>query len=434
MAVATDEKARVLQFLDASLGERFPETVGIRLWDGQVWPDRGPHRVELVLNHPGALRQMLLSGTETGLAEAYLRDDFDVAGDMESVFALAETLNSLLADKAGWLELAGRLRRLPATPRAQRADLRPAKLRGRLHSAGRDAEAVRYHYDVSGDFYRLWLDSRMVYSCAYFRSPSDSLDTAQERKLEYICHKLQLRPGQRLLDIGCGWGGLVIHAAASHGADATGITLSRPQADLANERIRAAGLSGRARVLVQDYREADDREGYDAIVSVGMFEHVGVAKLPEYFGRAYRLLKPTGAFLNHGIAKGYRRIPRFARGPSFSQRYVFPDGELVPIAETLAAAEGTGFEVRDVECLREHYQMTLRHWVSRLEQRHDAALELVDERTYRVWRLFMSGSAYGFGAGLLSVYQALLAKPDATGRAGMPLTREGWYEGQAGQR
>jgi cyclopropane-fatty-acyl-phospholipid synthase len=297
-------------------------------------------------------------------------------------------------------------------------------LSGARHSIERDRLAVTYHYDVSGDFYKLWLDSRMVYSCAYFASPDDDLEVAQERKLDYICRKLRLRPGERLLDIGCGWGGLVIHAAERYGVEAVGITLSGGQAELASERIRRAGLADRCRVEVRDYRQMDDPEGYDKLVSVGMFEHVGEAMLPEYLGRAWRLLRPGGVFLNHGIARSATEPAE--GGPSFLDRYVFPDSELVPISTTLRAAEMSDFEVRDVESLREHYALTLRRWVSRLEEHRDEACRAADETTYRIWRLFMSASAYGFEVGRLNLYQTLLVKP-SRGESGLPLTRADWY-------
>jgi cyclopropane-fatty-acyl-phospholipid synthase len=237
---------------------------------------------------------------------------------------------------------------------------------------------------------------------------------------------LRLRPGQRLLDVGCGWGRLVMHPAERYGVDATGITLSQPQADLANQRIAAAGLAGRCQVEVCDYRQAEaPQAGYDALVSVGMFEHVGAALLPTYFARALHLLRPGGVFLNHGIASRATDQPQ--HGPSFSDTYVFPDGELVPINVTLRAAEEVGFEARDVESLREHDMLTLRAWVRRLEAHHDRALQLVDEPTYRVWRLFMSGSAHGFDVGSINVYQTLLVKPGEHGRSGLPLTHADWY-------
>jgi cyclopropane-fatty-acyl-phospholipid synthase len=400
-------------------------SIGVRLWDGSLWPDDRPHAATLVLRHPGALRAMLLPGTELALAEAYLYDDCDMEGDIESILGVADDL----AESAlGWRQkvaVARDLARLPARARQGGGRRGPARLTGRRHSLERDRQAVTYHYDVSNEFYGLWLDSRMVYSCAYFRTLGEDLDTAQEHKLDYICRKLRLAPGQRLLDIGCGWGGLVIYAAEHHGVDATGITLSRPQAELANQRIAAANLSDRCRVEVRDYRQVDEPEGYDALASVGMFEHVGATRLPPYFALAWRLLKPGGCFVNHGIAS--RAADKPQSGTGFSDTYVFPDGQLTPISVTLQAAEQAGFEVRDVESLREHYALTLRHWVRRLEAHHGQALQFVDEPTYRVWRLFMSGSAHGFSAGRLNVYQALLVKPDAGGHSGMPLTRAAWY-------
>jgi cyclopropane-fatty-acyl-phospholipid synthase len=311
---------------------------------------------------------------------------------------------------------------LPANNRAHK-NRRPANFSGSLHSRERDRQAISYHYDLPAEFYALWLDQRMVYSCAYFATPEEDLDSAQERKLDYICRKLRLCRGERLLDIGCGWGGLIMRAAAHYGVEAVGITLSAPQAELARQRLRESGLSDRCRVEVSDYRDIEHGQLYDKIVSVGMFEHVGEAFLPEYFNRAYELLRPGGVFLNHGIAYSatYHR-----RGPSFSERYVFPDGEMVPINTTIRAAELSGFEVRDIESLREHYELTLHHWVRRLEAHAEQARGISDDTTYRIWRLYMAGSAHGFRTGRLNVYQTLLVKP-RQGGSGLPLTREDWY-------
>lgn len=429
VTVAADQASRLtLDVLQALLTGDTAKQVGVRLWDGTCWPDDSPRPATLVLKHPGALRAMFLPGTEVGLGEAYLYDDFDIEGNAEAVFAIADSFTSTALGWRKKLRAGSELTRLPASKRTLKTRRGPARLSGRRHSVERDRQAVTYHYDVSNDFYSLWLDNRMVYSCAYFHSADDSLNTAQEQKLDTICRKLRLKPGQRLLDLGCGWGGLVIYAAQHYGVDATGITLSKPQATLANARIAAAGLSNRCRVLVQDYREVPvgEEQQYDRLVSVGMFEHVGAAKLPAYFAQAWKLLKPGGVFLNHGIA--CRATDATVHGPSFSEAYVFPDGELVPINITLHAAEEAGFEVRDVESLREHYALTLRHWVHNLETNHDEALKYVDEPTYRVWRLYMSGSAYGFSMGRNNVYQTLLAKPDAQGRSGFPWTRTDWYE------
>lgn len=416
------------QILKQLLGEESVKRVNVRLWDGTYWPDETPRLATLVLNHPGALREMFLPGTEFGLGEAYLYDDFDVQGDLEQIFDIAYRLSQASSSIEAKMRLGVELMRLPSRGRDQRSRSKrsSAKLTGRPHSVERDRQAVTYHYDVSNEFYSLWLDRRLVYSCAYFRSPDDDLNTAQERKLDYICRKLRLHPGQRLLDIGCGWGGLVMYAAEHYGVDATGITLSRPQAELANARIQTAGLAEKSRVQIQDYRELDDLEAYDALVSVGMFEHVGAALLPTYFDRAYRLLRKGGVFLNHGIACCLADEGR-PKGSSFSQAYVFPDGELVPISVTVRAAEESSFEVRDVESLREHYVLTLRHWVKGLEAHHLQSLEVVDEPIYRTWRLYMSGSAYGFSAGNLNLYQTLLVKPQDGGRSGLPLRREDWY-------
>jgi cyclopropane-fatty-acyl-phospholipid synthase len=287
----------------------------------------------------------------------------------------------------------------------------------------RDREAVRYHYNVSNDFFRLFLGPTMVYSCAYFEREDATLDEAQTAKLDLVCRKLRLRPGERFLDIGCGWGSLVMHAARHYGVQATGITLSEKQAELAQRRIKEAGLEDRARVEIADYREL--RGSFDKIASVGMVEHVGAAKLPAYFASAHRILAPGGVFLNHGItAVGETTSPRRR---TFIAKYVFPDGELVPIERMLAEAERAGFETRDVEDLREHYARTLRHWVRNLESRRDEALRHVSEETFRVWRLYMSGSAGSFAAGRIRIYQSLLSKPLPNGDSRLPLTRADWY-------
>ncbi|MCX7028789.1 MAG: cyclopropane-fatty-acyl-phospholipid synthase [Spirochaetes bacterium] len=415
-----------LKLLDELIGREPGLRVGVRLWDGTRWPDDRARPATLVLRHPGALRAMFRAGSELALSEAYLYDDFDVEGDIESIFDLADSLAKRTAGGSRKLAAFSDLGRLPKNGRRPRTGSRgPARLEGRLHSVERDRQAVRYHYDVSNEFYRIFLDSRIVYSCGYFPDAGTDLESAELGKLDLICRKLRLKPGQRLLDIGCGWGGLVMHAARAYGVDATGITLSLQQWDLANERIEAAGLAKTCRVLPLDYREVAEDRPWDALVSVGMFEHVGGGMLGTYFRKAARLLTRGGVFLNHGIAS--RVTDPFDRGPNFSNLYVFPDGETLPVHVTLRAAEEAGFEVRDVESLREHYALTLRHWVRRLEAGHAEALRHVDEPTYRVWRLYLSGSAHGFTTGRLNVYQALLALPDTRGASGLPLTREDWY-------
>jgi cyclopropane-fatty-acyl-phospholipid synthase len=434
MRPATTEAAvgqRTINVLSEIFESYSLERVAVRLWDGTAWPDERTRPAALVLKHPGALRRMFLPGSEIGLAEAYLYDDFDVEGDVEAAFDIADFLLTRIRSWRTKLKLAAALLALPGEGstalRAAASRLLP-DLHGKRHSRERDRRSVTFHYDVANNFYRLWLDSRMVYSCAYFQSPDDSLDAAQEAKLDHICRKLRLRPGQRLLDIGCGWGGLILHAAQRYGVRALGVSLSESQVEWARTRIAEAGLESHVSVELRDYREiAPDRDGpFDAVVSVGMAEHVGRERLKDYFKIALGALKPGGVFLNHAIGEGVNASPA---GPSnsFIHRYVFPDGDIPPLPIVLGAAEPAGFEIRDVENLREHYALTLRHWVRRLEAHHIEARFFVDEPTYRIWRLYMAGSAHGFAHGRLAVYQTLLAKVDREGNAHLPLTRTNWY-------
>jgi cyclopropane-fatty-acyl-phospholipid synthase len=408
--------------------------VSVRLWDGTMWPDDRSRDATLVLKHPGALGRMLLPGSEVGLAEAYLHDDFDVEGDIEMAFEVGDFLLGRLNDWKKKLKLGGLLITLPerdgrSTMQHAARQLLP-RIGGKRHSPERDRRVVTFHYDVSNDFYQLWLDRRLVYSCAYFKSRSDDLDIAQKQKLDYICRKLRLRAGQRLLDIGCGWGALVIHAAKHFAVRAEGITLSKAQVEWGHARIAEAGLANQAKIELRDYREisANGCELYDAIVSVGMAEHVGRERLPEYFAAAHRALKPGGVFLNQAIAENIIARPGSRSNGSFIEQYVFPDGDTPPLPVMLRAAESAHFEIRDVENLREHYALTLRHWLHRLEAHQDEALRFVDEATYRVWRLYIAGSAHGFRTGHIAVYQTLLAKLDSSGATKLPLTRDDWYE------
>jgi cyclopropane-fatty-acyl-phospholipid synthase len=394
----------------------------IRFWNGQTWGTKEEPRFTLVLQHPGALRRMFHEPSELSLGEAYVYDDFDIEGDIEAAMELSDALVQTSYDLARRLHLASLLRKLP-NGNHHRVYRQPADLPGAPHSRNRDRQAIAYHYDLAKDFYSLFLDQRLVYSCGYFSHPDDDLDTAQQQKLDYICRKLRLRPGDRLLDIGCGWGALILHAAKQYGVHAQGITLSAPQAEVAREWIEQAGQAGRCRVEVCDYRELAVGKGFDKIVSVGMFEHVGEKLLPEYFAKAWHLLAPGGVFLNHGI--GYSAIYK-RKGESFVNHYVFPDGEILALHVAVQAAEMSGFEVRDVESLREHYALTLRHWVKRLEQNSEQARQVTNDVTYRIWRLYMAGSVHAFQSGRLNLYQMLLAKP-ARGNSRLPLTRADWY-------
>ncbi|HEY7358758.1 MAG TPA: cyclopropane-fatty-acyl-phospholipid synthase family protein [Ktedonobacterales bacterium] len=411
----------------------------VRYWDGTIEAPPSAPAFTLLLRRPGALRRMLLPPSEVAIGEAYLRDDFDLEGSVEASTSLADAVADRLRSPLKLARLIRLLLQLPANdlPAGPNVEEQIAfQHGGSLHSRRRDLKAVRYHYDVGNEFYALWLDARMVYSCAYFRREDDDLDTAQKDKLEHLCRKLRLKPGERLLDIGCGWGGLVQYAAARYGVQALGITLSEPQAVLARRRIAAAGLSERCQIEVCDYRDLTPSVPFDKVVSVGMFEHVGRAQLPTYFAAAYRLTRPGGLFLNHGIAAPASEAmaprqnwlaARVWQSGAFIQRYVFPDGELLPPHEAIRLAEHAGFETRDVESLREHYALTLRHWVRRLEARHGDAVQLVGESAYRVWRLYMSASASGFASGKLALIQALYSKPGPTGASELPLTRADLY-------
>ena len=419
----------------------------VRYWNGVEEPAGSSHIASftLILRGPSALRRMLLPPTEIRLVEAFLRDDFDIAGDLEAAAALAVPLADRLRSPRRLLRLARLLIQLPRRDRRMPApDVPPVPSltrtlwnrlsRGRPHTKARDAQSIKHHYDVGNDFYSLWLDEHHAYSCAYFATGNEDLQSAQEAKFELICRKLRLRSGEQLLDIGCGWGGLVRYAVQHYGVSAMGITLSESQAALARERIANDGLTDRCTIEVRDYRDVQHELGFDKIVSVGMFEHVGRAQLETYFAAAMGLLRPGGLFLNHGIISldaargGVAAPPRRLWGMGkFIDRYVFPDGDLVPLAAAVAASEAVGFETRDLESLREHYVETLRHWVRRLEQRSTEARALVGEQTFRVWRLYMAASAHAFQTARIGVVQLLLAKPTADGTCSHPRTRADLY-------
>jgi cyclopropane-fatty-acyl-phospholipid synthase len=415
----------------------------VRLWDGSVdAPPGSASPFTLVVRRPGALRRALLPPSELALVEAYLRDDIDAEGDMGAAGRLGDLAASRLRSPRALARLVSALRVLPTDdlPRstdAARAARRAPRLRGPVrHTRQRDAVTVRHHYDVGNDFYALWLDRRSIYSCAYFPTGTEDLDAAQEAKLEHICRKLRLQPGEHLLDVGCGWGGLLEYAATRHGVSGVGITLSEPQAAAARERLAAAGVGDRVRIEVRDYRDLPAGWQFDKAVSVGMREHVGAARLPAYFAAVHRALRPGGLFLDHGLVRGgaaEERGPvawlksRLWRRGAFIERYVFPDGELVPLGMLIEMAERTGLEARDVENLREHYVRTLNHWVERLERAHDEAAALVGEHTYRVWRLYMAATTLGFMSGRLTLIQTLLAKPWPDGSVAVPLSRVDLY-------
>ncbi|MDQ2818352.1 MAG: cyclopropane-fatty-acyl-phospholipid synthase family protein [Candidatus Eremiobacteraeota bacterium] len=409
--------------LRAMFGRGFRQGFAIELWDGTTIPAHGEPRFTFIVRDPAGLRLMLRPPVHLNAGRAFVDGMLDCAGDLEALIAL---FYDRIADasKADLLSILQLVLQLPKPPDVGRPA--EARLRGRLHSLARDRDAIGFHYDHPVEFYRAFLDPQMVYSCAYFDDGISSLEAAQAAKIDYLLRKLRLEPGERLLDIGCGWGALVIRAAQRFGAQAVGVTLSAAQHREADRRIKALGLEHRACVNFCDYRELRAEQPFDKIVSVGMFEHVGRARLGEYFRTAAALLRPGGLFANHGIAD---QSPgrKGGRIGGFVERFVFPDGELVPVSDALGIAERAGLEIRDVENLREHYTMTLRAWVANLELNRDLAVASGGERAYRTWRLYMAGSAQGFASGRLGVFQSLLAKPDPAGRAVVPATRRDLY-------
>jgi cyclopropane-fatty-acyl-phospholipid synthase len=410
----------------------FDGAMAVRLHDGSAGVfGRGAHEAQapmftLGLRSAEVVRAMVFGRDPLRFADLYFRGDVDVDGDLFSALRLKDHLQAL------HLPLASRLALLPrviaAASSARRSDADGHRLRARdvkSHSLAENREAIAFHYDLSNEFYALWLGEGMVYSCAYFESDDSSLEAAQRSKLDHICRKLRLTPGERLLDIGCGWGALIMHAAQHYGVRSHGITLSQRQFDLASRRIAAAGLQDRVTIELLDYRQLSGQHCYDKIASVGMFEHVGLKNLPIYFDTVQRLLKPQGLFLNHGITHDEDGWGK-ALSSRFINRYVFPDGELDTVSNIQRVMERSKFEILDVEALRPHYAKTLRHWVARLERQHQRALEHVNEATYRIWRLYMAASAMEFESGELGVYQ-IVATPQRRHSAGLALTRRHLY-------
>jgi cyclopropane-fatty-acyl-phospholipid synthase len=401
--------------VDEVLGGDLP--LAVEAYDGsRTGPEDAP--ATLVVRRPEALSRVITAPGELGLARAYVAGDLDIKGPIWALLALRDRLpNVRLAPKAllrvvqeagGWRKI----HRLPPPPEE-------AHLHGRKHSRARDAAAISHHYDVSNAFYRMVLGPSLTYSCAVFHDAGDTLEQAQANKYELICRKLDLQPGMRLLDIGCGWGGMVMHAAQHHGVRAVGVTISSRQAELAEKRVGEAGLSDQVEIRLEDYREIDDGP-YDGISSIGMFEHVGEDHLAEYFTRLRALVRPGGRVVNHGISRppGHKaRLPR----RSFINRYVFPDGELHEVGRVVSVMQSADFEVRHVESLREHYALTLRHWVANLESNWDEAVEEAGEARARVWRLYMAGSAVNFEAGRTQIHQVLAVPQSDDGTSGMPL-------------
>ncbi len=410
----------VASALEAVLGPDLPIAVGA--YDGsRLGPAAAP--ATLLIRSPNVFRRLISAPGELGLGRAYVSGELDVEGDLYAALAaLRDRIPSLRAFGARqWADVLGL-----AGSSVLRSGLRPlpipreeARLRGVRHSKARDAAAIAHHYDVSNAFYRIVLGPSMTYSCAVWERPDVALEQAQAAKYELVCRKLGLERGTRLLDVGCGWGGMVLHAAAKHGVRAVGVTLSRAQAEWAEKAVADAGLADRVEIRYQDYRDVRDGP-FDAVSSIGMFEHVGLSQLRTYFGGVRRLLHPGGRLLNHGIGRPPNAGRTRFRPNSFIDRYVFPDGELHEVGSVVSTIQRSGLEVRHVESLREHYALTLRAWVRNLEASWDEAVAEVGPGRARVWRLYIAASALNFEAGRTQVHQVLAVKLDR-GRSGLPL-------------
>jgi cyclopropane-fatty-acyl-phospholipid synthase len=396
--------------------------LGVRFWDGsRLGPLDAP--ATIVLQSPNAVRRILWSPNELGFGRAFVLGEADIEGDAFTAFTLffQQAPAELRIGARTLVKTLRAARRLGILGPRLPPPAEEARLRGGLHSRHRDAAAIAHHYDVGNDFYRMVLGDSMTYSCARFVDPEDTLEAAQTAKYDLICRKLGLRPGMRLLDVGCGWGGMVMHAAAHYQVAAVGVTISEQQYELARKRVAEAGLADWVDIRLQDYRDmAGSDEEFDAIASIGMFEHVGRGRMAEYFGVLNGILRPGGRLLNHAIS-----TPNGASFDhrSFIARYVFPDSELQDVADVAAAMEAHDIEVRDVESLREHYALTLRHWVANLEAHWDDAVALVGVVRARVWWLYMAGTVTSFDIGEISVHQVLGIKPMPDGSSAMPLTR-----------
>lgn len=380
--------------------------VAVSLWDGSTISPQANPKIHLTLKSPTAISSLVRPSLGK-IAKAYVEGQIDIEGDVRETMQIGERLVS---------------------EHATTYQRHTAIFDWWKHTRPADRRAIQHHYDVGNSFYELWLDRNRVYSCAYFKNAEDSLDVAQEQKLEHICRKLQLKPGERFLDIGCGWGALIIWAARHYGVKATGITLSDEQHAFATQRIKELGLEDVCEARLLDYRDVAPEEPFDKIASVGMFEHVGKKNLPIYFEKIYSLLKPGGVVLNHGITTN--SLDDGALGSDigkFVDEYVFPGGQLVHVSRVIREMENQGLETWDAESLRPHYAKTLWHWVSRLEAKAARARELVGERRYRVWRIYMAGSAHAFERGWISIFQILGTKPLENGTVPYPLTRAHVY-------
>ncbi len=368
---------------------------------------RSPRAIELIMSHPG----------QVGLARAYVAGEIEIHGD---IVRMCEALSYIRISQLAWSDRARLIKEFaPYLIKHQKSPPEEKKLRGRRHSKSRDAEAIAHHYDVSNQFYSWVLGPSMAYTCAVFTAPDSTLEEAQEEKFDLVCRKLDLKPGMRLLDVGCGWGGMVRHAVKNYGVTAIGVTLSAPQAQWGQQAIIDDGLSDKAVIRFSDYRDVPETN-FDAVSSIGLTEHIGKENYPAYFRFLKSKARPQARLLNHSITRSNDKQRAYYNN-SFINRYIFPDGELTGPAKIMEAMTAEGWEVRHQENIREHYTKTLNAWRDNLEANWDSAVAEVGERKARVWRLYMATSQYGFSRNMIQLHQFLGTNTDAHGRSGMPL-------------
>ena len=418
--------ATVAELSRRTLGCDLP--VRVRGWDGsEAGPADAP---TVVLRSPRALRHLLWAPGELGLARAYVTGDLDVDGDLTDALTRAWAVVGNRSDTGVGIGTWSAIRAMGAVVRLGGVGARPAppaaeaRPRGRLHSKRRDAQVISHHYDLSNALYRLLLDERMAYSCGYWVDDTIdySVEDAQRDKLDLICRKLDLGPGRRLLDVGCGWSALAVHAAKHYGASVTGVTLSAEQLSYGRTRVRAEGLEHLVELRLEDYRDVSAREPFDAVTAIEMGEHVGKDNYPLFLSRLHELVRPGGRVLIQQMSRGAKH----PGGGPFIERYIAPDMHMRPLHETVGLVERAGFEVRDVHVLREHYVRTIRAWLDSFERRYDEVVELVGPEHARVWRLYLAGGALAFEQNRMGVDQILAVRTAASGVSQMPATRSGW--------
>jgi cyclopropane-fatty-acyl-phospholipid synthase len=437
--MAEDKHTRQLQAarkILEHLSEQLDAPLSVRLWDGAQIPLG--HNAEspflVAISGPGVISSLLKRPTLENFVRHYACGNIDVEGGDLVAFGDAARIPH---SKSRWKNVNKKLLLWHALPFLLAPAEKPAvahEYSGSNNGVPRDGDRndqdyIQFHYDLGNEFYRLFLDSEMQYSCGYFTDWNNSLEQAQHDKLEMICRKLRLKPGESLLDIGCGWGGLICHAAQVYGVRAHGVTLSQEQYDFARDKIDRLGLGDRVRVELRDYTTLDGT--YDKIASIGMFEHVGIANLPAYFQKISSLLRDRGILLNHGIARGAKKTKKafHKRRPEHRliAKYIFPGGELDHIGHTLETMEASRFEVHDVEGWREHYALTARHWCRRLSARREEAVRLVGAEKYRLWVAYLAGVSFSFADGSLRIFQVVASKHAAKGLAELPPTRRDLY-------